>query len=56
MTRCQFCPRQATGSLHGVYDICEYCKEAFNNGFDTGRVYESERRRINPRKIKKGII
>lgn len=54
--RCIFCPRQATISLRGVYDVCEYCRKAFDEGFDTGRVYESERKRINPRKLKKGIM
>lgn len=54
MARCFFCPRQATESLNGVYSVCEYCKKAFNEGLGTGMVLESERKRLNPRKIQRG--
>lgn len=53
--KCIFCPRQATESLRGIYDVCQFCKTAFEEGFNTGRIYESDRRRFNPRKLKRGL-
>lgn len=53
--KCIFCPRSATESLHGVYEVCEFCRRAFEEGFNTGRIYESDRRKLNPRKIRRGL-
>lgn len=57
MTRCQFCPRSANDTLKGVYDVCNFCRSAFEEGFATGRLYESERKRTvyNPRRNGKRV-
>ncbi|MBQ8372726.1 MAG: hypothetical protein IJX35_00225 [Candidatus Methanomethylophilaceae archaeon] len=44
--KCTYCPRQSVYELPGgAIRLCECCANAFREGFEKGRVYESVDRR-----------
>lgn len=44
--KCTYCPRQSVYELPGgAIRLCECCANAFREGFEKGRVYESIDRR-----------
>jgi len=44
--KCAFCTRQAVHVFDNAPPLCESCGQAYREGFEHGRVYESTCRRV----------
>lgn len=44
--KCAFCTRQAVHVFDNAPPLCEACGQAYREGFEHGRVYESTCRRV----------
>lgn len=49
--KCAFCTRQAVHVFDNAPPLCESCGQAYREGFEHGRVYESADRRAIGRRL-----